>query len=453
MKMSVSPLTCFLIAPFGEKEHQLGGGSIGHFELIRASIKEIVESFPDTPINLKRADEIVDVGSVQETFIGALYHADVVVADLSATANANVFYELGIRFALRRGVTIPIWQRGTVLPADLRGQLGVEYDASNPLADREKFHQFLRQRLKGQLYDSPVYRVLPDLEIMETKEISKLRQQVADLEMSLKQSLLDESIQVMWQEAEQLLSKSDQSGALEKLKIAYDHAPRNLRLALWYGQLLSRAKRHDEAISVLEDAVPLAEASGGPTSVFYRELGMAYSRAGKLRLALDWLNKAVDEDPSDSDTLGIIGGVYKQHLDINNAIEAYERGFDSDPKSTYCLLNVLALLLVRGEPGDKVKVKRLMPDADRLTREAISIKSANQWAFFDRGHYLLFAGAIQEAKECFQRACNETKTIGELDSARKNLDLLAEFDVKVPGLEDVLSIFKGRIQRISDKHS
>ena len=82
--MAKSTLDCFFIAPFGDKGHQMGGGTMPHFELVRSAVKEIVESFPDTPIRLRRADEIADVGSVQETFIGALQKADIVVAELSA---------------------------------------------------------------------------------------------------------------------------------------------------------------------------------------------------------------------------------------------------------------------------------------------------------------------------------------------------------------------------------
>lgn len=257
-------LVCFLVAPFGQKEQQLGGGTVGTFELIRSAVKEIVESFPDITIKLKRADEIVDVGSVAETFIAALFKADIVIADLSAVMNANVFYELGIRYALKRGITIPVWQKNTKLPADLHGILGVEYEGQNPLASREQFYQFLRQRLKSQQADSPVYRVLPSLEIMQAEEVAHLRSEIQSLRTQVSQVLLNESVQVLLNEAEVLANKEDTKTAIEKLKLAYSAVPQNLTVTLRFGQLLSKVKRHDEAISILHNAVRIAAQSGGP---------------------------------------------------------------------------------------------------------------------------------------------------------------------------------------------
>ena len=58
--MENDKLSCFFVAPFGDKEEQMGGGTMPHFELVRSAVKEILESFPDAPIRLRRADEIAD---------------------------------------------------------------------------------------------------------------------------------------------------------------------------------------------------------------------------------------------------------------------------------------------------------------------------------------------------------------------------------------------------------
>lgn len=436
-----STFDCFFVAPFGDKEHQMGGGTMPHFELVRSAVKEIMESFPDAPIKLRRADEIADVPAIQETFIGALYKADIVVAELSATGNANVFYELGIRFALRRAITIPIWQIGTKLPADLQGLLGIQYEPSNPLAQRHEFYKFLRGRLGGNLVDSPVYRVLPNLHVADAGQIRALTSRVEELEKTLRETKLDDSVQQTWDEAERLLSKGDVGAALDALRLAYDSAPMNIRLAVRYGQLLSRAERHDEAIAVLQAAVGLAAGTGGPQFIPYRELGMAYKRAGKPQLAIDWLTKAVSENPRDSDTHGIIGGVHKDAYELDKAIDSYQRGFDGDPKSTYCLLNILCLLAARGISGDKLRLKRLLPVADNLTAEAAASTGADHWTMYDRAHFLLFANKVPDAKREFAKAIGKTKTIGDLRSARKNLNLLAEAEAQLSGLTSVLALF------------
>lgn len=439
--MQSAILDCFFIAPFGDKGHQMGGGTMPHFELVRSAVKEIVESFPDAPIRLRRADEIADVGSVQETFIAALHKADIVVAELSATGNANVFYELGIRFALRRAITIPIWQVGTKIPADLQGLLGIEYEPSNPIAQREQFYMFLRSRLSSNLIDSPVYRVLPQLHMADVSEIQTLTTRVQELEQALRETKLDASVQQTWDEAEVLLSKGDIGATLDTLKIAYHSAHQNIRLAVRYGQLLSRAEKHDEAISILHGAAALASEAGGPKFIPIRELGMAYKRSGRPQLAIDWLTKAVVENPSDSDTHGIIGGVHKDAYEIDKAIDSYQRGFDGDPKSTYCLLNILCLLTIRGNSGDRLRVKRLLPIANNLTAEGMENEGADHWTMYDRAHFLLYDQNKTEAMELFRKAIDATKSIGELRSARKNLDLLNDAGTDIPGLQGILSVF------------
>jgi tetratricopeptide (TPR) repeat protein len=446
--MPTEPYYCFLISPFGDKTEQLGGGSMGQFELLRASIKEIVESFPDASIKMKRADEIVDVGSVQENFIAALFKADIVVAELSATSNANVFYELGIRFALRNKVTIPIWQEKTELPTDLKGILGVQYNANNPAANKGAFHEIIRQRLLSSSNDSPVYRVLPDLEVINKKELDTLRERVMELEATLRQTILDDAVKVLLEEAEVLLKRDEQKLALEKLKQAYERAPKNLQLVIQYGQSLSKEKKHDEAISVLNDAVELSETSSKPLPTAYRELGMAYSRAGKYQIALDWLQKAVILDPSDSDTHGIIGGIYKSNFEIKESIESYQRGYDASPNSTYCLLNVIGLRLIRNEFGDQLKVKQLLLKANELTTQLTDNDQASHWDIFDRSHYLFFSGDNKEALEYFKKALKKTKFIGEIESARKNLDLFIELRPDMPGLKEIIELFNDRENKL-----
>jgi tetratricopeptide (TPR) repeat protein len=439
--MSTATLDCFFVSPFGDKAHQVSSDAVPHFELIRPAIKEIMESFPDAPIKLRRADEIANVGSIQETFIIALHKADIVVADLTATGNGNIYYELGIRFALRRSITIPIWQTGTPIPADLQGVLGIQYDGRNPAAQREQFFKFLRSRLAGALNDSPVYKVLPELEIVDAKRLQSLTTRIEELEKELNATRLSNIVQLSWDEAEKTLLKGDVGAALDTLKLAYGAAPKNLALATRYGQLLSRAERHDQAIAVLDSAVALASETEGPRFISHRELGMAYKRAGKAQLAIDWLGKAAAENPRDSDTHGIIGGIFKDRYDIDEAIEAYARGFDGDPKSTYCLLNILCLLAVRGNIGDKIRFKRLLPLADELTLATLESSGADHWAIYDRAHFLLYAGKQLESTHLFTKAISLTKTIGELRSARKNLDLLEETESNLAGLQSILRQF------------
>src|SRR5262245_61164373 len=74
----------------------------------RRIFKKAVEEFRGGEVfSCLRADEIPDPGSITAQFLQELARADVVVADLT-DLSANVFYELGVRHALRHGTLLLI---------------------------------------------------------------------------------------------------------------------------------------------------------------------------------------------------------------------------------------------------------------------------------------------------------------------------------------------------------
>ncbi len=96
-----------------------------------------------------------------------LLTADVVIVDISI-GNANVYYELGIRHALRNKRTFMIRCEGKELPPDeipfdLKTDRYLSYDVANPGAALEKLKEGLRQTLLSDESDSPVFQLLPYL--------------------------------------------------------------------------------------------------------------------------------------------------------------------------------------------------------------------------------------------------------------------------------------------------
>jgi len=73
-----------------------------------------------------RADKIPDPGMITDQIIGHLLDDDLVIADLSGR-NANVFYELAIRHAIRRPVVIMI-SDGDDIPFDVSQSRAIQFD-------------------------------------------------------------------------------------------------------------------------------------------------------------------------------------------------------------------------------------------------------------------------------------------------------------------------------------
>ncbi|MEP7107266.1 MAG: hypothetical protein ABI760_04775 [Ferruginibacter sp.] len=90
-----------------------------------------------------------------------LLFADIVIADVSIH-NANVFYELGIRHALRDRKTILIKCAGfDETPFNILGYKYVSYDKDKPADSLTSLVKALEQTIQTNRKDSPVFNVLP----------------------------------------------------------------------------------------------------------------------------------------------------------------------------------------------------------------------------------------------------------------------------------------------------
>jgi hypothetical protein len=151
--------------PFGEKKDH-DGHDIDFDDIYRFFFRKAIEGNNDLDIDCVRCDEIEEAGSIHEKMFDRIYHSDVVVCDIT-TANPNVYYELGIRHALAKGVTLLIRRKGTTIPFNIQGMQVVEYDQSRFSSIEQakaRIHQIIKNGLNKRKNDSPVHNVL-DLNI------------------------------------------------------------------------------------------------------------------------------------------------------------------------------------------------------------------------------------------------------------------------------------------------
>ena len=105
---------CFVVMGFGIKTDYATGRKLDLNKSYRLLIKPVVES---KDLLCVRADEIRHSGLIDVPMYQELLKADIVIADLS-TANANAFYELGIRHALRPCTTVVVSEDKLPYPFD-----------------------------------------------------------------------------------------------------------------------------------------------------------------------------------------------------------------------------------------------------------------------------------------------------------------------------------------------
>jgi hypothetical protein len=92
----------FVVMPFGNKEEYQGGNEEAEFvfsEIIKPGVEQAFEG-AKTQLIISREVDKAESGSITTSIVHSLVKSDVVVVDVTGH-NANVFLELGIRYALR----------------------------------------------------------------------------------------------------------------------------------------------------------------------------------------------------------------------------------------------------------------------------------------------------------------------------------------------------------------
>jgi uncharacterized protein (TIGR02996 family) len=114
---------------------------------------------------VKRSDIAGEPGNITHDIIRDLANSDVVIADLTS-ANANVFFELGIRHAFRKAGTVHIVDASHDLPFDVRQYRVIKY--STDLADIPQIidqiaEAILRRQAQPERADNPVHDAIAEL--------------------------------------------------------------------------------------------------------------------------------------------------------------------------------------------------------------------------------------------------------------------------------------------------
>lgn len=151
----------FVIRPFGIKQDS--SGQQIDFERIHAEL--IQPALIASDLGGSATGELVESGNIREDMFALILEADIVICDISIH-NANVFYELGIRHALRRKWTVLIRGESTqdAHPFDLLTDRYLVYDIYNPGASKSALIEVITASMKSNRpTDSPIFQMVPSL--------------------------------------------------------------------------------------------------------------------------------------------------------------------------------------------------------------------------------------------------------------------------------------------------
>ncbi len=152
-------MRAFIVRPFGTK-HGIDFDRVDA-ELIQPALALLDR--PDMQVSGATTALITRQGNIREDMFRLIAVADLVIADISIH-NANVFYELGMRHALRPRHTFMIrCQTDQAHPFDLQTDRYFTYDAADPRASVRALAAALRSTLASAPTDSPMFALLPSL--------------------------------------------------------------------------------------------------------------------------------------------------------------------------------------------------------------------------------------------------------------------------------------------------
>jgi tetratricopeptide (TPR) repeat protein len=422
--MSSRPL-CFVLMPFGQKKD--AAGATIDFDSVYRDL--IAPSVAEAGMEVIRADEEMTGGMIHKPMYERLILCEYAVADLT-TANANVFYELGLRHAVRRHSTILIFADSGRLPFDVaplralpykltpEGTLSNPQDAKKALVDRlSAAYEAVSSDPKG-VTDSPLYQLVEDYPDIDHTKTDVFRERV-HYSRGLKERLAaarKEGVEALRAVEKELGNLKDQeSGVIIDLFLSY------------------------RAVKAWEDMIALVTAISRPlaaTVMVQEQLAFALNRAGNSEEAEKVLLNLISQRGPSSETLGILGRVYKDRWEaavlagntheatalLDKSIDAYRRGFEADWRDAYPGVNAVTLMELKEKPDPQRK--RLIPVVEYAVERRIATGNADYWDYATRLELAVLAGSEARATTALGEALAAVRERWEPETTARNLRLI-----------------------------
>jgi len=386
MTQSQRPL-CFVLMPFGRKPAVVGA-LIDFDSVYRELISPAIEEAGLEPL---RADEEMTGGIIHKPMFERLILCEFAVADLT-TANANVFYELGVRHAVRPWSTLLLFAAGgTQLPFDVAPLRAIPYQlgAQGTPVDPSPIKAAIKQRLveaRTAGTDSPIFQLVegfPDIQRLKTDVFRD--------------------------------------------RVAYSQRIKE-RLAT------ARRQGREAMIDLVARMTPPLAA----TVMVQEQLALALNRAGRGEDAERVLTDLIEKRGPSSETCGILGRVYKDRWEaaakagdrprargfLEKAIDAYRRGFETDWRDAYPGVNAVTLMELN-EPPDPRR-EQLIPVVRYAVDRRIAAGKPDYWDYATRLELAVLAEDDDEAGRALGDALAASRELWERETTSRNLRLIRE---------------------------
>ena len=464
--MSIRP-HAFVAMPFGSKP-----GPDGRLiDFNRVYTDYIAPAIEAAGLSAFRADQEQQAGDIRADMFQELLIADLVVADLSID-NPNVWYELGVRHALRaRGVVLVMGGRATTafdVYTDRKLRYGLKDGAPDPatlaqdIAKLSAMIQATMQSWQGRKI-SPVYALLPYLQEPDWKSV-----RVA-------------CAQEFWVRHDEWAARIDlarKQGLVGDLLVLADEAP-VAAFRAEAGTALRKAERFRFALEQLELGLAI-EPKNLPglreKGICLQRLAQSQQEGHSLARARAHYLEVLKEHPGDAETLALLGRVDKdawtdcwrradvvsdekkraeageQDALLRAAIDSYAQAYRKHPGHYFSGINALTLMHLHEHLVGDGRYAAALPAMEG----AVQFAAQNEpdvgqafWALVTLADLAVLRGSPEQVRSAYREAvAKHDSDWFSLKSSRAQLQLLADLGFRPEPVAAALTVFDKAIARL-----
>ena len=418
---------CFVLMPFGKK--QSASGITVNFDSVYNDL--IVPAIKQANLEPLRADEEMVGGIIHKPMYERLILCEYAIADLT-NANANVFYELGVRHAVRPWSTILIFAEGiNQLPFDVAPLRALPYRLTSDgiPEDITNVKDVLAQRLteaRSAKPDSPIFQLVENYPDIDHTKTDVFRDRV-HYSNQIKEKLTD----ARKRDKDTIKNIQNELGNIGDIEAGII-----IDLFLSYRSI----KAWQEMIDLVKDmSLPLSS-----TVMVQEQLALALNRNGKGEKAEQILLDLINKRGPSSETYGILGRVYKDRWEsvskqkddvknqflakgiLKNAIEAYIKGFETDWRDAYPGINAVTLMEFADTQEYAQRQKQLIPVISYSVERKIAAGKTDYWDHATLLELAVIAKDQKSAEQSLSDALASVREPWESETTSRNLRLIRE---------------------------
>ena len=459
-------LHVFVVMPFGNKEGI-------HFDRVYSDY--IKPALDPERYDVFRADKELRAGEIRTDMFQELLLADLVIADLSID-NPNVWYELGVRHALRARGILLIQVKRAYQPFDVYTDRKLHYHVKGGVPDpafieedkaalaamaRETMASWHGRKI------SPVYQLLPNLQEPDWKSL-----RIGDVREFWERHRA-------WEDRVELARKDGHVGAVLVLA---DEAPvAAFRADAWIiaGEALRKAERYDFALEQLErglevDPTNLKGLHG--KGICLQRLAAVSTPGHSLDRARKHYQEVLEIYPNDPETWALLGRVdkdawtaawqqpgktpdqmreeaaYEDAL-LRAAIDSYTKGFRRNPGHYYSGINALTLMHLYRHLTNDARYERevaAMAGAVRFGAECEPDEGQRFWSLVTLGDLEVLVGTPETVKAAYKDAiARNDKDWFALNSSLAQLKMLKDLGFKPDSVAAAIATFDHALQKLT----